>query len=157
MFLRPPQPRKPTRRRRGACGGVGLASLAAVGLLCGELAVGGSNSCGLRGIFGHCQDQSKANAENVQRLVEFQKSLTDYVTEIVFNTDGKLFLVVNELAALKGYSLQLPRLTIKTGLTFKINWLFMRKIFIFYDTVTSFFSLFSNLILILIQFLLYFQ
>ena len=56
MFLKPPQPTKSTRQRRGAGAGVGLAALAAVGLFIGELAVGSSNSCGLRVIFGNCQD-----------------------------------------------------------------------------------------------------
>ena len=100
MFLKPPQPTKSTRQRRGAGAGVGLAALAAVGLFGGGLAVGGSASCGLRGIFGNCQDQSKANAENVRRLADFQNSLTDYITEFITNTDEKFFLVENELAAL---------------------------------------------------------
>ena len=41
---------------------MGLAVLAAVGLFDGGLAIGFSGSCGLRGIFGNCQDQSKVNA-----------------------------------------------------------------------------------------------
>ena len=99
MFLKPPQPTKSTRQRRCAGAGVGLAALAAVGLFGGGLAVGSSNSCGLRGIFGDCQDQSKANAENI-RLDDFQNSLTDYVTEFITLTDEKIFLVENELATL---------------------------------------------------------
>ena len=100
MFLKPPQPTKSTRQRRGAGAGVGLAALAAVGLFGGGLAVSSSDSCGLRGIFGNCQDQSKANAEIIRRLADFQNSLTDYVTEFITNTDEKFFLVENELAAL---------------------------------------------------------
>ena len=100
MFLKPPQPTKSTRQRRGAGASVGLAALAAVGLFGGGLAVGSSDSCGLRGIFGNCQDQSKANAEIIRRLADFQNSLTDYVTEFITNTDEKFFLVENELAAL---------------------------------------------------------
>ena len=100
MFLKPPQPTKSTRRRRGAGAGVGLAALAAVGLFGGGLAVGSSDSCGSRVIFGNCQDQSKANAENIHRLADFQNSLTDYVTEFIANIDEKFFLVENELAAL---------------------------------------------------------
>ena len=99
MFLKPPQPTKSTRRGAGA--GVGLAALAAVGLFGGGLAVGSSDSCGLRGIFGNCQDESKANAENIRRLADFQNSLTDYVTELITNSDEKFFLVENELAALQ--------------------------------------------------------
>ena len=100
MFLKPPQPTKSTRQRRGAGAGVGPAALANVGLFVGGLAVGSSDSCGLRGIFGNCQDHSKANAENIRRLSDFQKSFTDYVTEFITNTDEKFFLVENELAAL---------------------------------------------------------
>ena len=97
MFLTPPTPSMSTRKRRGAT--VGLAALAAVGLFGGRLAVDGSDSCGLRGIFGKCQDQSKANAENVRRFADFQISLTDYVTD--FLMDEKYFIVENELAAPK--------------------------------------------------------
>ena len=39
MFLKPPQPTKSTRQRRGAGAGVGLAALAAVGLFGGGLSV----------------------------------------------------------------------------------------------------------------------
>ena len=68
MFLTPPQPPKSTRHRCSAS--MGLAALAAGGLFGGGLVVGGSDSSGLRGIFGHCQDQSKAKAENVRRLAD---------------------------------------------------------------------------------------
>ena len=44
MFLKPPQPTKSTRQRRGAVAGVGLAALAAVGLFGGGLAVSSSDS-----------------------------------------------------------------------------------------------------------------
>ena len=100
MFLKPPQPSKSTRQRRDAGAGVGLAALAAVGLFGGGLAVRSSYSCGSRGIFGNCQDQSKANAENIRRLADFQNALTEYVTEFMTHTDEKFFLVQNELAAL---------------------------------------------------------
>ena len=103
MFLKPPQPKKSTRQRRGAGAGVGLAAFAAVGLFGGGLAVGSSDSCGLRGIFGNCQDQSKANAENIRRLADFQSSLTNYVTEFITHTNEKFFLVENELAALNAF------------------------------------------------------
>ena len=92
LFLKPPQPTKSTRQRRGTGAGVGLAALAAVGLFGGGLAVGGSDSCGLRGIFENCQDQSKANAENIRCLGDFLNSLTDYVTAFVTHTDEKFFV-----------------------------------------------------------------
>ena len=115
MFLKPPQPTKSTRQRRGAGAGVGLAALAAVGLFGGGLAVGSSDSCGLRGIFGNCQDQSKANAENIRRLADFQNSLTDYVTEFITNTDEKFFLVENELAALNAIQSEMAATQDKNG------------------------------------------
>ena len=64
MFLSPPPELKPNRKRRGSQ--VGLAALAAVGLFGGGLALGSSDSCGIRGIFGSCQDQAKANAANIR-------------------------------------------------------------------------------------------
>ena len=70
---------------------MGLAALAVIALYSGALALSGSHSCGLPGIFGNCQDQSKASAENVRRLAAFQSSLTDYVTEFITNTDEKFF------------------------------------------------------------------
>ena len=56
MIFMPPKPPKSTRQRRGAT--MGLVALSAVGILGGGLFVGGFDSCGLRGIFGNCQDQS---------------------------------------------------------------------------------------------------
>ena len=54
-------------------------------------------------------------------------------------------------------SLKWPRLKIRTGSSFKNNWLWTNKIFIFYATAINFYSLTSNLTSILIPFLLYFQ
>ena len=59
MFLSPTERTEPNRQKRGAK--VGLAALAAVGLFGGTVAVGASDSSGLREIFGNIQDQSKAN------------------------------------------------------------------------------------------------
>ena len=120
MFLKPPQPTKSTRHRRGAGAGVGLAALAAVGFFGGRLAVGSSDSCGLRGIFGNCQDQSKANAENIRRLADFQNSLTDYVTEFIKNSDEKFLLVENELAALNAIQSEMAATQDK-------NWVIIQK------------------------------
>ena len=102
MFLSPPQEPKPTRHRRGSQ--VGLAALAAVGLFGGGVALGSSDGCGIRGIFGSCQDQPKANADNIRRLSDFQDVLTQFVSEFTAVTDNRFFLVENELAAL--YSIQ---------------------------------------------------
>ena len=97
IYLKAPQPAKTFRHRRGAS--VRIAALAPVGLFGVGLAVGISDLCSLRGIFGNCRDQSKANVENVRRLADFQNSFTDQVTEFITNTDEKFFFVENELAA----------------------------------------------------------
>ena len=88
MFLSPPKP-ETTRQRRGAA--VGMAALAAVGLFGSGVAMGNSDSCGLRGIFGGYHDQTKANAENFRIISEFQDVLTDFVTELSTNTDENFF------------------------------------------------------------------
>ena len=98
MFLSLPKPPKSTHQRCGSS--EGLVALAAVRIFSRGLAVGSSSSCDLRGFFGNCQDQSKANAENVRRVADFQNSFTEYVTQFIKNTDEKFFLVENELAAL---------------------------------------------------------
>ena len=63
----PPKPTVPNRERRGAS--VGLADLAVVGFIGGELAIGGADECGLLSDFAYCQ-YSGANAENI-RLAAF--------------------------------------------------------------------------------------
>ena len=113
----------------GAGAGVGLAALAAGG----GLAVGSSDSCGIRGFFGNCQDQSKANAENVRRLADFQNSLTDYVTEFITNTDEKLFLVENELAALNAIQSEMAAIQDK-------NWVIIQEQLAVYE---QFFYIFA--------------
>ena len=104
MFLSPPKP-EATRQRRGAA--VGMAALAAVGLLGSGVAVGNSDSCGLRGIFGGCYEQTRAKAESVRTIIEFQDVLTDFVTELSTNTDAKFFLVENELASLQAFQAEM--------------------------------------------------
>ena len=94
-FLSPPSPQRPSRQKRGAS--AGAVALAAVGLFGGGVALGSSCSCGLQGIFGTCQDQSKANAENIRRLSDFQDILSQYVTEFSSSTENKFFLIENEL------------------------------------------------------------
>ena len=99
MFLRPASEKSNSRQRRGAS--VALAALAAVGLFGGGIAVGNSDSCGLRGIFGSCQDSSRANAENIDRLSDYVESLTMYVSELQTETSEKFFLIGNELASIQ--------------------------------------------------------
>ena len=45
--------------------------------------------------FRKCQDQPKADAENVRRLEYFQNPLTDYVTDFIINNDEKFCYVEN--------------------------------------------------------------
>ena len=51
--------------------------------------MGNSNDCGLSGVFGTCQDEAKKNGENIDRLHDFSKRLTDYVQEI--ESESKIF------------------------------------------------------------------
>ena len=124
MFLAPPQLRKSTRKRRGAS--IGLAALAAVGVFGGGLAVCGSDSCGSRAIFGNCQDQSKANTENVRRLADFQNSLTDYITEFMTITEERIFPVENGLATLNAIQSEMAATENK-------NWVIIREQLAIYE------------------------
>ena len=76
MFLSQPKPNELNRHRRVS--NVGLAACAALKLLGERLAVGGADKCNSSVIFGHRQDESKADAENIRNLAEFQDSLTDF-------------------------------------------------------------------------------
>ena len=91
IFLTRSQP--PQSFRQSGNASVGLLGFAAVGFFRGGLAVGGSDSRALCGFFGNCQTQSKANAENVRHLADFQNSFTDYVAEFSTNTDENIFLL----------------------------------------------------------------
>ena len=88
MFFSPPQQPQNTRHRRGSH--VGLVDLAAVRLFGGGVALGSSDSCGLQGIFGSCQDDANANAEIIRKLSDFHVVLTQFVTEFTTST-GKKF------------------------------------------------------------------
>ena len=153
-FFPPSKLPKYTPHRRGAS--VGLATVATVGPLGGGIVVGGFDECGSRGLFGNCQYQSKANAENVRRLVEFQNSFTNYVTEFITNTEKKFFLIMNR-RSLTQFNMKWPRLRIRAESSFRSNWLVMKEIFIFYATAINCYSPTSNLTLLLMLFLLYFQ
>ena len=64
------------------------------------MAIGSSDSCGLQGNFVSCQDDAKANAENIRKLSGFRDFLTQYVTNIYNIYEQKIFMVEKELAAL---------------------------------------------------------
>ena len=120
MFLRPSSDSQPTRPRRGA--GVGLAALAAVSTFGGGVAMGSSNSCGLRGIFGGCQDEAKANAENFRKLSEFPDVVTKFVADFSSETDENFFLVKKEIAALNAIQAEMSS-------TQNRNWVFIQEQF----------------------------
>ena len=154
MFLTPPNPPNSTRRRRGSS--VGLTALAAVGLSGGGLAVGGSDSCGLRSNFGNRQDQSKANAQNVRRPVDFQFFFTNYVTEFLTNTDEMFFLAEKELAALNPIQSEMAATQDKNWLIIQVQLAIYEQNFQFLRDCDHLYSLTSNLISFLIPFFLYF-
>ena len=74
--------------------------LASVGLFGSRIALGGG-SCGIKGMFGSCQDKSKSNAEKVQKLADFTEALTEVVFKLTNEGNGKFFMVTSELAAIK--------------------------------------------------------
>ena len=47
------------------------------------------------------KDKSKANAENVERMLEYTMALTDYVIEIQDKTNENFILVTNEIAEVR--------------------------------------------------------
>ena len=94
---------------------MGLAAFAAVGLFGGGVALSSSDSCGLQGVFGSCQDDAKANAENIRKLSDFQDVLTQYVTEFTSPTDKVFFMVEKEMAALHDIQRELVDTQNKNG------------------------------------------
>ena len=111
----------------------------------------------LSGIFGNCQDQSKANAENIRRLSDFQNSLTDYVTKIITHTEEKFFLVENELAALHAIQSEMAATQDKNCVIIQEQLAVYEQNFHILRDADQLYLLTSNLTLILIPFLLYFQ
>ena len=157
MFLKPPQPTKSTRQRRGAGAGVGLAALAAVGLFGGGLAV----VVPIHVVYVEFLEIAKTNQKQMLKIS---------AASLIFRTLLLTTLPNSSLTRMKSFSLlkmnwrlltlsnpKWPRPKTRIGPSFKNNWLFMSKIFIFYVTVINFYSLTSNLTSILISFLLYFQ
>ena len=76
---------------------VGALAVAGIGLFGSGLMMGGSGKCGLSGILGSCQDQSKTNAANIDDLGTITTILADHVTKMKTDTDQKFFLVGNKL------------------------------------------------------------
>ena len=85
-----------SRKRRGIMSK--LAAIAGIGLFGPGIFMDDSSSCGLLGIFGTCQDKSRANAQNIKELHEFTTRLTDHVVEFEEQVNEKFFLVADKLA-----------------------------------------------------------
>ena len=77
-----------------------MMALASVELFGSGIALGG-RSCGIKGIFGSCQDKSKSNAENFQKLADFTEALTEDVFKLRNEVNDNFFMVTSELAAIK--------------------------------------------------------
>ena len=60
-----------------------------------------SGGCGIIGVFGSCQDQTLANAKNIEALEQYGMVFTDYVSEIETASIEKLFAILNELSEIR--------------------------------------------------------
>ena len=85
---------------------IAAAAIAGIGLFGSGIMMGNSDSCGIMGIFGSCQDQARANAENIEALEEYSMALTDYVAEVETSSNEKFFAISNELAEIKNIQKQ---------------------------------------------------
>ena len=90
---------KGNRIRRGAH--VAALAMAGIGLFGSGIMMGNAGGCGVTGIFGSCQDQAKANANNIEQLTMYTEAITQYVTQIKEETNDKFFMVSNELAEIR--------------------------------------------------------
>ena len=67
------------RGKRGAH--VGALAMAGIGLLGSGIVMGSAGGCGATGIFGSCQDEAKAKAQNIEQLNIYLEALTEYVVQ----------------------------------------------------------------------------
>ena len=58
------------------------------------------------GIFGSCQYQAQANANNIETLEQYSMALTDYVSEIETSSNEKFFAISNELSEIRAIQQQ---------------------------------------------------
>ena len=75
-------------------------ALASVGLSASGIALG-AGDCGLRGIFGSCQERAKQNAANIEQIATFTESLAEDVFKLRSDVNDNFFMVTTELAALE--------------------------------------------------------
>ena len=87
------------RVKRGAH--VGALAMAGIGLFGSGIVMGSAGGCGATGIFGSCQDEAKANAQNIEQLNIYTEALTEYVVQIKEETNDKFFMISNELADIR--------------------------------------------------------
>ena len=107
----PPKPTELNRQRRSA--GLCVSGVDAVGLFAGGLAVDGANECGLRGFFGHGQNQLMGNVENIRSLADFMSKnflilrdcdhLLFANQQRIFNLDTVSFLPAISHASIRNY------------------------------------------------------
>ena len=77
-----------------------MMALASVGLFGSGIALG-AGDCGVREIFGSCQERAKQNAANIEQIATFTESLAEDVFKLRSDVNDKFFMVTTELAALK--------------------------------------------------------
>ena len=93
------------RVKRGAH--VGALAMAGIGLFGSGIVMGSAGGCGATGIFGSCQDEAKANAQNIEQLNIYTEALTEYVVQIKEETNDKFFMISNELADIRATQKQM--------------------------------------------------
>ena len=93
-FLNPATFTNAPRRTKRAAPLVALA-VASIGLFGGGILVG-NQGCGLKGIFGSCQEKAKENA-NIEGMTDFVDELSIDVHRLRAETNEKFFMVSKEL------------------------------------------------------------
>ena len=99
-FLTPPVNKDELSRPRRAAPIAALA-VGAIGPFGGGILMGQSEGCGLKGIFGSCQDRAKVNAQNIANLADFADELALDVHRLRTDSNEKFFMVSKELQAIK--------------------------------------------------------
>ena len=96
------------RKKRGAAA-VALGLGAATGIFGAGLGLGSQVGCALRGIFGTCQDMSKANQRNIKKLYKDIGAMKDEVLRVQNVSNEKFFLVAAELKELRKHQDSMTR------------------------------------------------
>ena len=91
-----------------------MMALASVGLFGSGIALG-TGECGLRGIFGSCQEHAIQNAANMEKLSEFTEFLAEDVSKLRNEVNEKFFMVTTEIAAIKTVQKKSLKSKIVTG------------------------------------------